>query len=201
MSKGSVGVPPEWDGRLKIRGEDTESNGEEIGTRRKFSDNHGRKKRVLDSESEDHLLASVSLSDEESLQAIREGSISLIPDGEETYHGMVAHRGLLTESELGEVDWGIIEAGVFETLGTTREEIERLYCSSHQLPPADKLRRTELDARFLEIQSAGGNMRLLAIALDWKITDGSSRKMRRVLARARIEPVVEYWKGIQAELE
>lgn len=109
----------------------------------------------------------------------------LIPIGEETYHGMIAHRGLLTEGEFENLDILAVKERACELLGTDSRELYEIYQKSGPPSPARILRRAELDEKLLQLRDSEVSMRLVAIALGWTVTADSCPKMKKVLSRAR----------------
>lgn len=155
------------------------------------SDNHGRKQ-SLDAES----IRSKTLgsADYEIRQGLQDGRIDIV-HGDESYYGLVAHRGVLTEEEAGWLDWSVVERQVEAVLGCTYAELAAVYGPGRPDTGRSK-RRDDLDARLLDIQQAGGNMHQLAIALGWPVrvtpTGGSEcQKMSKALARARGKQIHE----------
>lgn len=159
------------------------------------ADNHGRKfPEVRLAEDGTYIshgrrpAQSLSAETNEASQALHDlGSLAVAP-GDETYFGMVAHRGVLTEDEAANLDWQNVERRVEALLECTFEELATAYGAGR--PDADRLaRRGEIDAKLLEIQEAGGNMHQLAVVLGWPVrttpTGVECQKMAKALARAR----------------
>jgi hypothetical protein len=115
------------------------------------------------------------------------GVVRMVPVGDETYHGMVAHRGTLSEREKELLDWEKVERLVYAKIGATAEEVEAAYTERAGAPSAERLEtRAFIDARLLAISEAGGNMSVLATVFGWDIDlDGKCQKMQRALRRAR----------------
>lgn len=99
------------------------------------------------------------------------------------YLGMTAHRGVLHPDEY--VDLGSLTFALEMRLGFSVERVQFLYSkpnpSAKDIP--DKMKLEDL---FLELDEAGGNMKLLATLLGLPVrADGTCFPMSRGIARAR----------------
>lgn len=108
-----------------------------------------------------------------------------ITSDEREYHylGMTAHRGVLHPDEY--VDLEALVFALEMRLGFSIERVQFLYSkpnpSTKDIP--DKMRLEDL---FLELDEAGGNMKLLATLLGLTVrADGTCFPMSRGIARAR----------------
>lgn len=152
--------------------------------------NHGRKAVPVD----DSQVRAKSLSPEyhEAAQGLglrdSEQAGFYVQPGEECYHGMVAHRGVLTEEETEWLDWDLLEKMVEQYLGFDVDIVDRVYGPGGLKPDLLAIRNS-IDSRLLEVQEAGGNMLQLATALGWSVrrtpTGVECRRMTKALARAR----------------
>lgn len=155
--------------------------------------NHGRRVNRTDSDSEglyldgrrpSHSLDSYS---HEAIQALSGNGTAIAP-GDESYYGMVAHRGILTSEEFELVDWDQVAREAAAVLGASDTEIAAAYGAGR--PDASRIAlRDRIDAELLRIQELGGNMHQLAVVLCWPIettpTGVRCRKMAKALVRAR----------------
>lgn len=111
--------------------------------------------------------------------------LSLIPHREMIFHGMTAHRSVLSERDASLLDRALLRAMVEEELGISVVEISVLYRSGR--PDAQRQAGKDgVDDKFLDIQESGGNMSILAEVLGWHIREnGECRMMTKALRRAR----------------
>lgn len=91
--------------------------------------------------------------------------------------GLTAHRGVLHPDEY--VDVQRLRALVEHRLGFTLDELATVYRQGRKSAFHLEL-RARIDARFLELRHAGGNMELLA-----RVTGVDRKVVGRALARAR----------------
>lgn len=157
------------------------------------SDNHGRRLSRISPEDgeiafEDRPSRSLDSRQHEALSHLHDGG-SVVFSGDETYHGLVAHRGVLSEYDFSLLDWDRVASLIADQLDSTVAEINEVYGPGRP-DPQRVARRAELDERLLEVQEAGGNMHQLASMLEWAIettpTGHRCRKMTSALQRARI---------------
>lgn len=111
----------------------------------------------------------------------------VIPSGDESYAGMVAHRGVLSDREFLLLDWDVVEQLVVARLGVTMDELAACYPEKGTVTNEMRPTRDHVDSRFLAIQEAGGNILQLATVLGWPISkeDGRCWKIERAVARAK----------------
>ncbi len=102
--------------------------------------------------------------------------------------GIVAHRGVLTPDEWKWLDREAIAAVVERHLGFTVDEVSRAYGNRGRPSHAQRELRARIDARFLELRRAGGNLAALGRLLGFGV-DPQKRScwvIDRAVARARI---------------
>jgi hypothetical protein len=92
--------------------------------------------------------------------------------------GMTAHRGVLHPDEY--VNMAELVPAVEQRLGFTLDELRDVYRQGRLSPRRLEL-RARVDARFLELRDAGGNLELLA-----RVTGVDRKVIGRGLARGRV---------------
>lgn len=104
-------------------------------------------------------------------------------------HGVVAHRGLLTEDEIMCLDTDNTRKLLEEEWEVPRGSIARAYDHRGTISERDRLIRDELDEKILQSVESGVSSNSIALALGWKVTrtnnKTSCQRMERLLARAR----------------
>lgn len=167
---------------------------EELMRESSVSGNHGHKLPALAASSEEvyggvhRPVMNLSAEENEISSALSDLGRLSVAIGDETYFGMVAHRGVLTEDEAEFLDWEVVEEKAEALLGCSMEELSELYGVAGR-PSEDRiLRRSVIDSRLLDVKLAGGNMLQLAVALGWSIettpTGTKCRKMTQAIKRA-----------------
>lgn len=148
------------------------------------SNNHGRK--VIDVDLEEDQVEtfprkprmSLNLGDGES----RDATTGIHPS-ELNCYGMTAHRGVLHPDEY--VDEFKLNTDIKEQLGFWPETIKWVFKAGRPGPGAAKV-KAQIEDKFLQLSESGGNMTLLAAALEFPIReDGTCFTMSRALQRAR----------------
>lgn len=107
-------------------------------------------------------------------------------------HGLVAHRGLLTEDELSNLDLSVTRSFLEEEWDLPEGSIRAAYQNPGTLSAARKRLRSLVDEKVLESVEKGAGSHLLAMALGWKIRTRKGHtndclRMSRTLTRARKE--------------
>lgn len=101
--------------------------------------------------------------------------------------GMTSHRGVLHPDEEKWLDRERLLAMVEAELGFTLAEVRSVYRQG-RLSAAQRGLRARLDARLLEVSTAGGNMSVLARILGFRFeANRSCHVISRALARARLQ--------------
>lgn len=106
-------------------------------------------------------------------------------------HGLVAHRGLLTDDELEHLDLYTTKSLLEILWDLEPGDLDEAYCHFGGSISADRRKlRSKIDQILLEEVEAGRGSHLLAMALGWRIRTRKGHRndcprMTRTLARAR----------------
>lgn len=154
-------------------------------------ENYGRMATItgLDGEDEEHMVLRPLSSSYAGAAAERDTMHMVqypITNVEGLSSGLVAHRGVLSPAEAEFIDWDLVVQMAMDKLGTSIDEINRVWRAG--TPSAeDRLAKSLIEDRLLELQESGGNMTVLAAVLGWNIqADGKCRTMQKSLRRARL---------------
>ena len=134
-------------------------------------------------------VAPLSAQEAQSAEFMREGGWTVAHTAQSTEEtGMTAHRGVVHPDE--HIDLERVRTLVEHNLGCPLAEIEEVYRAGR--PTTHRARtRAAIDARFLALSRAGGNMTALARVLGWPVDEtGSCWRMKQALARARQDEAV-----------
>lgn len=126
-------------------------------------------------------------------ESLRNPFMHVVSAGGADGGGLVAHRGVLHESEY--VDRRVLRKAVEEELGFSYDQIRSVYRQG-PLSAAKREIRDVIDARMLALRRAGANMVELGRAIGLTVSfDGHCRALDNAVSRAR---AVEQWKANQS---